>query len=81
MRVISPKTQEETLAVGSTSHRRMQGTKRRLEHVMKHHELQIVRSSYRTSEARLSRVEIRETNGFNSSKSKPHFSPWLGGEN
>jgi len=69
------------LGIGSTSHHRMQGTKCRLEHLMRHHRLQSVRNSYGTSEAMLSRVETRETNGFNSPKSKPHFSPWIGGEN
>ena len=81
MRVISPKIQGETPAVDSTSHRRMQGTKCRLKHLMRNRELRSVRNSYETSEEMLSRVEIRETNGVNSPKSKPHFSPRIGGEN
>ena len=48
---------------------------------MRHRELRSVRNSYGASEAMLSCVEIRETNGFNSPKSKPHFSPRIGGEN
>ena len=68
-------------AVGSTSHRRIRGIKHRLEHLMRHHGLRSVKNNYKASEAMLSRVEIRETNGFNSPKSKPHFSPRIGGEN
>ena len=48
---------------------------------MRHRELRSVRNNYGASEAMLSCVEIRETNGFNSPKSKPHFSPRIGGEN
>ena len=40
---------------------------------MRHHGLRSIRNSYRTSEAMLLCVEIKETNGFNSPKSKPHF--------
>ena len=59
----------------------MQGIERHLEHLMRHRGLRSVMSSYETSEAILSHAEIRETNGFNSPKSKLHFSPRIGGEN
>ena len=81
MRVILPKIRGETPAIGSTSHRRMQGTKRRLEHLMRHSGFQSVRNNYETSEVILSRVESRETNGFHSPKLKPHFSSQIGGKN
>ena len=48
---------------------------------MRHRGLQSVKNSYGTSEAMLSHVETRETNGFSSPKSKPHFSPRIRGEN
>ena len=78
MGVIPLKIRGEMPTVGFTSHHKMQGTKRRLEHLMRHHELRSIRNNYGTSEAMLSCVEIKETNGFNSPKSKPHFSPRIG---
>ena len=81
MGVILPKIQREMPAVGSTSHCRMQGTKHSLEHLMRHRGLRSIRNSYGTSEALFSCVEIRKTIGFNSPKSKLHFSPQIGGEN
>ena len=66
---------------GMTANETSLGTKRRLEHLMRHRGFRNVKNSYGTSEAMLSRVETRETNGFNSPKSKPHFSPRIRGEN
>ena len=74
MGVIPLKIQEEMPAVGSTSHHKMQGTKRRLEHLMRHRGLRNVRNSYGTSEVTFSRVEIKETYEINYPKLKPHFS-------
>ena len=81
MGVILLKIQEEMLTVGSTSHRKMQGTECYLEYLMRHRGLRSVRNSYGTCEAILSCVKIKETNGFNSPKSKSHFSLRIGGEN
>ena len=66
---------------GMTANETSRGIKRCLEHLMRHRGLQSVKNSYGTSEAMLSHVETRETNGFNSPKSKPHFSPRIRGEN
>ena len=73
MGVISLKIREEMPAVGSTSHRKMQGKKRHLEHLMRHRGFRSFRNSYGTHEATFSRVEIKETYGINYPKSKPHF--------
>jgi len=51
----------------------MQGTKHRLEHLMRHRGLQSIRNSYRTCDVIFSRAEIKETYGINYPKSKPHF--------
>jgi len=61
------------LVVGSTSHRRMQGTRHRLEHLMRCRGLRSVKNSYGTHEVTFSRMEIKETYGFTYPKSKPHF--------
>ena len=74
MGVILLKIQGEMLAIGSISHRRIRGTKHYLVHLMRHRELRSVRNSYGASEAMLTCVKIRETNGFNSPKLKLHFS-------
>jgi len=58
---------------GSTSHYKMQGTKRHLQHLMRRRRLWSVRNSYETREATFSHVEIKETYGFNYPESKPHF--------
>ena len=73
MGVIPFKIREEMLAVGSTSHRKMQGTKCHLEHLMKHCGLRNVKNNYGTRKVTFSRVEIKETYGINYPKSKPHF--------
>ena len=73
MGVIPLKIRGEMPAVGFTSHHKMQGTKRRLEHLMGHCRLRSVRNSYGTREAAFSRVEIKETYGINYPKSKSHF--------
>ena len=73
MGVISLKIQGEMLAIGSTSHHKMQGTKRRLEHLMRHRGLRSVRNTYGTRKATFSHVEIREKRGISYPKSKPHF--------
>ena len=73
MGVIPLKIQGEMLAIGSTSHHKMQGTKRRLEHLMRHRGLRSVRNSYGTHKATFSSVEIKETYGINYPKSKPRF--------
>ena len=73
MGVISLKIRGEMLAVGFTSHRKMQGTKCCLEHLMRHHGLRSVRNSYRTRETTFSHVEIKETYGIKYPKSKPHI--------
>jgi len=71
--VIPLKIRGEMPAVGSTSHRKMQGTKCLLGHLMRHRGLRSVRNNYGTREATFSRVEIKETYGINYPKSKPHF--------
>ena len=81
MGVIPLKIQGEMPVVGSISHHRIRGKKRHLVHLMRHRELQSVKNNYGASEAMLTCVKIRETNGFNSPKSKLHFSPQIGGEN
>ena len=73
MGVIPLKIRGEIPAVGFTSHRKMQGTKRCLEHLMGHHGLQSIKNSYKSREMTFSRVEIKETYGINYPKSKPHF--------
>ena len=73
MGVISLKIRGEMLAVGFTSHRKMQGTKCCLEHLMRHHGLRSVRNSYGTREATFSHVEIKETYGIKYPKSKPQI--------
>ena len=73
MGVIPLKIQGKMLAVGSTSHHRMQGTKRLLEQLMRHRGLRSVRNSYETHEATFLRVKIRKMYGINYPKSKPHF--------
>ena len=73
MGVISLKIRGEMLAVGFTSHRKMQGTKCCLEHLMRHHGLRSVRNSYGTREAAFSHVEIKETYEIKYPKSKPHI--------
>ena len=73
MGVIPLKIQGEMPAVGSASHRRMQGTERRLEQLMRHRGLRSIKNSYGTHEATFSRVKIREKHGINYPKSKPHF--------
>ena len=73
--VIPLKIQGEMPAVGSTSYRKMQGTKCRLEHLMRHRGLQSVRNNYGTHEATFSRVEIKGTYGIYFSNVKtPLFS-------
>ena len=75
MGVIPLKIQREMPAVGSTSYRKMQGTKCRLEHLMRHRGLQSVRNNYGTHEATFSRVEIKGTYGIYFSNIKtPLFS-------
>jgi len=71
--VIPLKIQGEMPAIGSTSHHKMQGTKRRLEHLMRHRGLRSVRNSYGTRKATFSSVEIKETYVINYPKSKPNF--------
>ena len=61
MGVIPLKIRGEMPTVGFTSHHKMQGTKRRLEHLMGHCRLRSVRNSYGTRETTFSRVEINET--------------------
>ena len=73
MGVIPLKIRGEMPAIGSTSHCKLQGTKCRLEHLMRHHGLRSVRNSYETYRAIFSLVEIKETYGINYPKSKPHF--------
>ena len=73
MGVIPLKIRGEIPAVGFTSHRKMQGTKRRLEHLMGHHGLRSIKNSYKTREPAFSRVEIKETYGINYPKSKSLF--------
>ena len=73
MGVIPLKIQGGMSTIGSTSHSKMQGTKHHLEHLMRHRGLRSITNNYETCEAILSHVEIIETNGFNSPKSKPHF--------
>ena len=81
MGVILLKIRGKMPAVGSTSHRKMQGTKRRLEHLMRHRGLRSFRNSYRTREVTFSRVEIKETYRINHPLSKSHFfSPRTRGE-
>ena len=81
MGVILRKIQGEMPGVRFTSHRKMQGTKRRLEHLMRHRGLRSIRNSYGTRETTFSHVGIKETYGINYTKSKPHFfSPRTGGE-
>jgi len=71
--VILLKIQGKMLAVGSTSHYRMHGTKRLLEQLMRHRGLRSVKNSYETHEATFLRVKIRKMYGINYPKSKPHF--------
>ena len=73
MGVILLKIQGEMPAVRFTSHHKMQGTKRRLEHLMRHRGLQSIRNSYGTCETTFSLVGIKETYGIYYPKSKPHF--------
>ena len=73
MGVIPLKIRGEMPTVGFTSHHKMQGTKRRLEHLMGHCRLRSVRNSYETRKATFSSVEIKETYVINYPKSKPHF--------
>ena len=73
MGVIPLKFQGEAPAVGSTSHRRMQGIECRLEQLMRHRGLRSFRNSYGTCEATFSHMEIREKCGINYPNSKPHF--------
>ena len=73
MGVISLKIQGEMLAVESTSHRKMQGTKRYLEQLMRHRRLRSVKNSYGTREATFSRVEIKGTYGIYYSNIKTPF--------
>ena len=73
MGVIPLKIQREMPAIGSISHHKMQGTKHRLEHLMRHRGLRNVRNSYETRKATFSSVEIKETYVINYPKSKPHF--------
>ena len=73
MGVIPLKIQGEIPTVGSTSHRRMQGIKHRLQQLMRHRKLRSVRNNFETREATFSLVEIREKCGINYPKSKPHF--------
>ena len=61
------------LIVGSASDCRMQGTKHRLEHLMRLRRLRSLKNNYGTCKATFSLVEIKETYGFNYPKSKPHF--------
>ena len=75
MGVILLKIRGEMLVVGSTSHCKMQGTKRRLEHLMRHLGLRSVRNNYGTCKATFSCVEIKETYGINYPKSNLIFSP------
>ena len=81
MGVIPLKFQGGMPTVGSTSHRRIQGTEPRLEHLMRYRGLQSVMNSYGTRETTLSRVEIRGTCEICFSTSKPHFSSRIGREN
>ena len=73
MGVIPLKIQREMPAIGSISHHKMQGTKHRLEHLMRHRGLQSIRNSYRTCDVTFSRAKIKETYGISYPKSKPHF--------
>ena len=73
MGVIPLKIQEEMPAVESTSHRKMQGTMRHLEHLMRHCGLQSVGNNYGTHEATFSRVEIKGTYGIYFSNVKTPF--------
>ena len=73
MGVIPLKIRGEMPAIRSTSHCKLQGTKCRLEHLMRHHGLRSVRNSYGTHRAIFSRVEIKETYGISYPTSKPHF--------
>ena len=73
MEVIPLKIQGEMLAVRSTSHHKMYGTKCCLEHLMRHHGLRSVRNSYRTCEATFSHVEIKKHMGLIIQNQKPHF--------
>ena len=71
---ISLKIQGEMLAVESTSHRKMKGTKRYLEQLMRHRRLRSVKNSYGTREATFSCVEIKGTYGIYYSNIKtPYF--------
>ena len=79
--VIPFKILMEMSAVGSTSHRRIWGIKRCLEHLMRYRGFRSVRNSYRTHEMTLSHAEIRGTCEIFFLTSKPHFSSWIGREN
>ena len=70
----------EMPAVGSTSHRKMQGTKCCLEHLMRHHGLQSIRNNYGTREATFPCVEIKEVYEISYPSQNPIFSPRIGGE-
>ena len=73
MGVILLKILGKMLAAGFASHRRIRGTGRCLEHLMRHCELRSVRNSYGTCEKTLSRVETKEHVEFIFQISKPTF--------
>jgi len=73
MGVIPLKIRGKMSAIGSTFHHKIQETKCRLEHLMRHRGLRSIRNTYGTREATFSRVKIKETYGINYPKSKPHF--------
>ena len=81
MGVIPLKILVEMSAVGSTSHHRIWGTERYLEHLMKYRGFRSIRNSYRTHETTLSHAEIRGTREICFLTSKPHFSHRIGKEN
>ena len=73
MGVIPLKIRGEMPVVGFASHRKMQGTKCRLEHLMGHRGLRSVRNSYGTRKTAFLCVKIKETYGIKYLNSKPHF--------
>ena len=79
--VTSPKFRGKMPAIEFSSHCRTWGTRRRMEHLIRHYGLRSARNDYRACEVTFSRRKNKDACGANNSRSKPHFSPRIRGKN